>query len=175
MTIDWGAVSAISDVLGVALVAPSLIYLALQVRQNTAQMRSTAAHQYLETSKDLNLALIENKQMASVYRRGVADFMALDEDEKTQFAFYVGHYYQAFATMYDLWTDKMLPDSAWRLIKKHIIAMQALPGMRHVWDSWARSTLSEEFIAYVEGIAGSGEATYSLKSILTGAADSAGR
>jgi hypothetical protein len=171
MTIEWAAVSAISDVLGVALVAPSLVYLALQVRQNTAQMRASAAHQYLDTSKDLNLALIENKELASVYRRGVGDFMALDEDEKTQFVFYVGHYYQAFATIYDLWTDKTLPDSAWRLIKKHIIAMQALPGMRHVWDTWARSALSEEFTAYVESIAGSGEATYSLESILTGAAD----
>ncbi len=158
----------IAQIVSATLVVPSIVYLALQVRQNTAQLRANAAHQYLETSKDLNLALITSKQTASVYRRGVEDFEALDADEKTQFAFYVGHYYQAFSNMYDLWTTGALPDSAWHTIRKHLISMMALRGTRHVWDSWARAGLDARFVAYVDGLGATGEATYSLTELLAG-------
>lgn len=174
--IDWQAVSAVADVVGVIVVAPSLVYLALQVRQNTRQMRASATNQYFDASKDLNLALIASTQTASVYRRGVADFDALDEDEKTQFFFYIAQFYQSFSNMHDLWTEKTLPDSAWHPIRKHLISMMALPGARHVWEAWAREGLAPAFVAYVDGLAASGEATYSLEQMLSGrpAAASAG-
>ncbi len=158
----------ISQIVAVVLVAPTLLYLALQVRQNTAQMRAGATQQYLETAKDLNLALISNKQAASVYRRGVEDLEALDEDEKTQFFFYAGQFYQSFADMYVLWKAKTLPDTAWYPIRKHLISMMAMSGTRRVWDNWAREGLSPGFVAYVEALAAAGEATYSLKGALSG-------
>lgn len=158
----------ISQVLAAALVAPTLLYLALQVRQNTLQMRANASHQYLDTNKDLNLALITNKQAASVYRRGTEDRDALDEDEKTQFFFYTGQYYQVFANMFELWRQKMLPDSAWHPIRKHLISMMAMQGTRHVWDSWAQEGLPPDFVAYVGELARSSEGSYSLKSGISG-------
>lgn len=158
----------VSQIAAAVLVAPTLIYLAVQVRQNTAQMRANAAHQYLETNKDLNLALIGNKQAAGVYRRGVENFTALDEDEKTQFFFFTGQYYQAFSNMYDLWRDGALPESAWHPIRKHLISMLAMPGTRHVWDSWGREGLPAAFVVYVDRLGSGGEATYSLKDALGG-------
>ncbi len=165
----------ISQILAVVLVAPTLLYLALQVRQNTLQMRANANHQYLDVSKDLNLALIQNTQTASVYRRGCENFDSLNADEKTQFFFYVGQFLQTFSNMYDLWKGRMLPDSSWHIIRKHIISMMAMQGTRHVWDSWARSGLTAGFVEYVEMLGASGEATYNLKGAITGGATSADR
>ncbi len=160
----------ISQIAAAVLVAPTLLYLALQVRQNTAQMRAAAAHQYLETNKDLNLAIIQNKQMASVYRRGTEDYEALDADEKAQFFFFTGQYYQTFSNMYQLWKRNTLPDSAWHPIRKHLISMMAMPGTRHVWDGYARTGQAPDFVAYVEKLHASGEETYSLKDTLAGRA-----
>lgn len=160
--------ASLAQIASAILVVPSLIYLALQIRQNTEQARANAGHQYLETNKDLNLALIANKQAASVYRRGTFDFNALDDDEKTQFFFFTGQYYQAFSNMHDLWRRRLLPDTAWHPVRKHLISMMAMPGTRHVFESWARKGLPADFIAYVDGLAGSGEATYSLEQGLSG-------
>jgi len=160
----------VSQIAAAILVAPTLLYLAVQVRQNTKQMRANATQQYLETAKDLNLALISTKQAASVYRRGVDDFEGLDEDEKTQFFFYVGQFYQSFADMYVLWKAKTLPEAAWHPIRKHLVSMGALSGMRHVWEAWAREGLAPDFVAYVDNLLASGEATYSLKDALAGRA-----
>lgn len=158
----------VSQIAAAVLVAPTLLYLAVQVRQNTTQMRANASHQYLETNKDLNLALIENKQTAGVYRRGAENFDALDADEKTQFFFFTAQYYQAFANMYDLWRRHTLPDSAWHPIRKHLISMMAMPGTRHVWESWAREGLPTDFVSHVDGFCAADEPTYSLKRALAG-------
>lgn len=160
--------AALAQIASAILLIPSLIYVALQVRQNTEQARANAGHQYLETNKDLNLAIIANRQVASVYRRGTQDFEQLEADEKTQYFFYVAQYYQTFSTMYALWRRGALPDDNWYPIRKHLISMMALPGTRHVFETWARAGLPTDFVAYVDGLAASTEATYSLERGLAG-------
>lgn len=160
----------VSQIAAAILVAPTLLYLALQVRQNTEQLRANASRQYLETSKDLNLGIIQNKQVASVYRRGCEDLPSLDADEKTQFFFYIGQFYQTFSTMFDLWKAGKLPESVWHTIRKHLVSLMAMPGTRHVRDAWAREGLAPDYVAYVENLGASGEATYSLKDALAGRA-----
>lgn len=162
--------AALAQIAAAVLLIPSIVYLAVQVRQNTAQARADAGHQYLAANKDLNLAIIANKQVASVYRRGTQDFEQLDADEKTQYFFYVAQYYQTFATMHDLWRGGALPESTWHPIRRHLISMMGLPGTRHVFDSWARAGLPPDFVAYVDGLAASKEQTYSLERGLSGRA-----
>ncbi len=158
----------VSQIAGVIFVAISIIYLAFQVRQNTAQMRANASQQYLEASKDLNLAIISNPQMASVYRRGVDGMAGLDPDERTQFMFYIGHFYQSFSNSYDLWKSGAMADSAWHVVRKHLISMMGLKGTREVWDAWAHTGLAPDFVAYAEALPAAGEATYSLRDMLDG-------
>lgn len=165
--------AALAQIAAAVLLIPSIVYLALQVRQNTEQARANAGHQYLETNKDLNLAIIADKQVASVYRRGTQDFEQLDADEKTQYFFYVAQYYQTFSTMHALWRRGALPESTWHPIRRHLISMMALPGTRHVFESWARSGLPPDFIAYVDGLAATKEETYSLERGLSGRANAA--
>ena len=55
-------------------------------------------------------------------------------------------------------------------IRKHLISMVAMPGTRHVWDSWAREGLPAAFVVYVDRLGSSAEATYSLKNALGGLA-----
>jgi hypothetical protein len=162
--------AALAQIAAAVLLIPSIVYLALQVRQNTAQALANAGHQYLETNKDLNLAIIANKQVASVYRRGTQDFEQLDADEKTQYFFYVAQYYQTFSTMHDLWRRGALPESTWHPIRRHLVSMMALPGTRHVFETWARTGLPPEFVAFVDALVAANEETYSLERALSGRA-----
>ncbi len=54
----------LSQVLAVFALVASVIYLALQVRQNTLQARANATYQFLEANGNINIAVIENKQVA---------------------------------------------------------------------------------------------------------------
>jgi hypothetical protein len=158
----------ISQIAVAAIGVPTLIFLAIQVRQNTRQLRANAAHQFLETNKDLNIAMVGSKEAADVYVRGVKDFAALDEAERLQFMLWTGQYYQTFSNMHDLWKSGSLPETAWRPIRKHLIDMLAMPGTRHVWETFARDALPPAFIAYGDRLSASGETSYSLTKGLAG-------
>lgn len=160
----------VSQIAIAAIGVPTLVFLAVQVRQNTRQLRANASHQFLETNKDLNIALVQNKDAAGVYLRGLKDFAALDEAERLQFILWTGQYYQTFSNMHDLWKTGSLPETAWRPVRKHLIDMLAMPGTRHVWETFAREALPQDFIAYGDRLAASGEASYSLREGLAGPA-----
>lgn len=164
----------VSQIALAAIGVPTLIFLALQVRQNTKQLRANASHQFLETNKDLNIAMVASKEAAGVYVRGMTDFGALDEAERLQFVLWTGQYYQTFSNMHDLWKSGALPETAWRPVRKHLIDMLAMPGTRHVWEMFAREALPPDFIAFGDKLAASGEKSYSLQGGLAGPAGKAG-
>jgi hypothetical protein len=158
----------ISQIAIAAIGVPTLIFLAVQVRQNTRQLRANAAYQFLETNKDLNIAMVGSRHAAGVYVRGIRDFDSLDEAERLQFILWTGQYYQTFSNMHDLWKAGLLPETAWRPVRKHLIDMLALPGARHVWEAFARDALPADFIAYGDRLSASNETSYSLMKGLGG-------
>ncbi|PHS22518.1 MAG: hypothetical protein COA84_12615 [Robiginitomaculum sp.] len=151
-----------SQVLAVFALVPSVVYLAVQVRQNTLQARANAAYQFLEANGSINIAVIESKQVASVIRRGLEGYDSLDKDEKLQFMWFIGQHFTVHNTMYALYQNKMLPESQWHPVKKDILTMMLTPGSRTVWDDIAVEGLSPDFVAYVEALLASGEGSYSL-------------
>ena len=50
------------------------------------------------------------------------------------------------------------------------ILQRLLPGTRHVFESWARSGLPPDFVAYVDALVATKEQTYSLDQALSGRA-----
>jgi len=156
----------ISQVLAVIALIPSVIYLAIQVRQNTLQARASAAYQFLEASGSINAIPMANQAMASVVQRGIEDMSVLDPDERLQFTLFCGQHFTTHNTMYELYCNKTLSKSQWHPVKKDILTLLATPGGRTVWDDFAADGLSPDFISYVEGLLKSGENSYSLDQLL---------
>ena len=68
MTLNDGYL--VSQITAAVLVAPTLLYLALQVRQSTAQLKAAAPYQFVEATGQMNVAIAQSEQAASVFRRG---------------------------------------------------------------------------------------------------------
>ena len=156
----------ISQVVAVAALIPSVLYLAVQVRQNTLQARANAAYQFLEATGSINAIPLGNKQTASVIRRGLEDISALDPDERLQFIWFAGQHFTTHSTVYALYQNKTLPESQWHPIKKDIITFLATNGGRTIWNDFAAKGLSPDFVTYVEDLLESGEASYSMDELL---------
>lgn len=80
----------IAEILAAAAVIPSLIYLSIQVRQSNRQTSAEARYGWVESMADINIAVAQDKQAASVWRRGLEDPKQLDADEFMQFLFLSG-------------------------------------------------------------------------------------
>lgn len=150
----------ISQIAAVALVIPTLFYLALQVRQNTAQLRATSRYQFVEATGQMNTVAVSNRQVASVFGRGMKDYDRLNEDEKLQFLIFVGHYFQIYSTMFELHADGLLPDSQWHHVQKDILALLKGSGGKKVWNDFAKTGLGPDFVAFVDSLAESKTESY---------------
>ncbi len=155
-------VNSLAQILAVVLVVPSLIYLALQVRQNTRQLRAAARYQFVEATGQVNMTIAGDKHNASVFRRGLDCYDELDADEEMQFAVFVGHFYQIYSMMWELYEDKLLPASQWHSVRKDLVFCLRAEGGRRVWDSIAENAFAPEFYALGEAIKNSDETSFIL-------------
>ena len=144
------------------LVVPTLLYLALQVHQNTKQLKAVARHQFVEATGQMNAVIVADKSAASMLRRGFENFKSLDADERLQFAFFIGQQMQIHSVMFDLHEDGLLPDSQWHNVCKDILTIVRSDGGQCIWDEFGRKGLSPKFVAYVERLVSSDEATYDM-------------
>jgi hypothetical protein len=152
----------LSQIAGVALVVPTLLYLALQVHQNTAQLRATARYQFIEATGLMNTLTASDKATAAVFRRGLDNPDALDSDEQMQFMVFIGQFYTIYSVLFELHEEDLLPPTQWFAIRKDLLTLMASPGGRGIWEKFGRHGLSPKFVTFVEDLANSDEATYDL-------------
>lgn len=83
---DWGA---IGEIVGALAVVASLIYLAMQIRQNTRQIslslesaKLAAFERTVETSNHAREVLITNPEVADLFLKGLSDYGNLPPSDK---------------------------------------------------------------------------------------------
>ena len=81
MILDWVAISAVAEVLGVVAVVVSLVFVGLQVRQNTRAVQSSSRQGLL----DADLALIAGYISHSVDPHLIGDDVKLTPEDERRF------------------------------------------------------------------------------------------
>lgn len=155
----------VSQIAAAILVAPTLLYLALQVRQNTKQLKAAARYQFVEATGQMNAVIIGDKGAASMFRRGTENYASLDADERIQFLFIIGQHLQIHSVMFELREDGLLPETQWHNVRKDILTIVRSDGGKRIWEEFGRTGLDPKFVAYVERAVASDEATYDMAKI----------
>jgi hypothetical protein len=101
---DWGA---LGDMIGGAAVVASLIYLAIQIRQNTQQIansaeaaRRAALDNNIESGNRMRELMMLNPDLASLYLRGIRDYHDLKNPEKFRFGLLIRNVLSSFQGAY---------------------------------------------------------------------------
>ncbi len=97
---NWEAIGAVGEILGALTVVVTLVYLAVQVRQNTAAVKASSHHAITDSFNAINARIAENPQMARIWRLGQAGLGTLSEDETVSFSFMMLAYLRVFETLY---------------------------------------------------------------------------
>lgn len=102
---NWDAIVAIVEVVGLIAVVVSLVYLAIQVRQNsqlisqnTFVARSAMVHETSVFYARFFEMIADNSELASIFRRGV-DSEELDPDDITRFESLMEVYFTSLENM----------------------------------------------------------------------------
>lgn len=158
---NWDALGAIGEIIAAAAVVVTLLYVARQIHQANAQTQAQARYSFVEAYGHMNTSISTNKDVASVFRRGIKG-LDLDEDEYIQFFALIGQFLNTWSVLYDLHEHRMLPENQWTMVRKDIITMISEPGGRDFWERVGRFGVHEDFRNEVNKALASDEKSYKM-------------
>jgi len=139
---NWDAIGAVGEIIGALAVFITLIYLALQIRQNTRAINSAALDSTVNTISIARQSIYENDDVARVYLKGLAAPEELDELERLKFRLLLHNLMLSESNIFAQTTFSDLPDSEWQAQSTVIKRVLSSPG-----GSWFWSEYSNEFDA----------------------------
>jgi hypothetical protein len=140
---------SIGELVAALATVATLLYLAMQIRQNSLLIRSST----YQAGNQWNLAAMstaaQSPQAAKVLMQGLADPRQLNDEERTQFTVIMHLLFTGFGQHYVNYRSGAILDEQWRYVERIIRWYLGLAGTR-VWLLGARDLMFPEFLAYLD-------------------------
>jgi hypothetical protein len=166
---NWEMLAAIGQLAAVFVGIPSLIYLALQIREQTKERRQSAVNSLTVQWGELTKTLHDSSEFCIIFLRGLQSFDDLDAVSKLRFSAFFNRFFKNFQSMYFSHCDGVLGPASWGEIERTMADFIAYPGLQQWWKT-RRHWHTEEFASVVDRIIARGEkpnaySTYDLNTI----------
>ncbi len=152
----------IGDFIGGFGVVVTVVYLAYQIRQNTASTRSASYHSVVADISRWTLELGQNPEATSLYFRGLERIEDLSEEEQLQFSFLLGSLIRHFENIHFQYMAGAIDDSVWNGWSTRILGTFGDPGSRAWWES-QKTAFSTEFQQYIDSAPEQAPKTYPFR------------
>ena len=148
---NWEAIGAIGEIMAAAAVIGSLIFVGWQMLQNTNALHTATSHSHMEIYTSLSMSIAENRELATLWSSGLADFSSLDDVDRVRFIAVASSAFRYYETSYVQHSKGNLDDELWNNIEKQLRDMTATPGVVSWWEL-RRHWYSVRFSALVESL-----------------------
>jgi hypothetical protein len=150
-TVNWDAISAISQLIGSLAVVLSVLYLAVQVHQNTRVARLATQDAAATALREVTKPFMENAELERIWRVGLEDIGALSVEERARFFHAAYQWLKAFETIHSHYAyglmDKQL-FQGWEGLLRHYVAAS---GIAYYWKLRPEA-FSERFRNFVNSL-----------------------
>ena len=146
---SWDAIGAVGEILGALAVFISLIYLAVQIRQNTRSVSTAATQSALES---LNAALqigAGSKANAHVIILGMNDLDALDSDEQMQFTLWLSSFLRTLELAHIHYERKLIDEDVWAGFEAQFAAIMQSKSAQRIWQE-RQTMFGKRFRTFIE-------------------------
>lgn len=159
---DWGA---IGEVISAVAVIISLVYLAIQLRQNTRALKSSAAWDAETIWGATNMGHARSPENALLFSRLASDTAQMSdfsEAEAAQLYFGVRAALQYAQAQWWLWKGGSLPDEIWEMRRTWAINFIQPPLINSIWQGELKQhILIDEFVQDILSAVPDGKTSYS--------------
>ena len=145
---NWDAIGAIGEIVGASAVVCSLIYLAVQIRNQNKESQAAAVHEIIEGYRSSVAQLLES-EMAEIWILGIDDYHQLSRTQKLRFDIYLMTTLRSFEDAYFQWKQKRLDDDIWKSALTPLIDLKATDAFGHYWQE-RKHQFRVEFADYVD-------------------------
>ena len=145
---NWEALGAIGELVGAAAVLATLVYLALQMRQNTRAVRIAARTTLQEAFSSVGDLLAHSPQLAELYLKGCMDYRALSRTDRLRFSGILQNYLFSIEMLDQQASEGMVETTT--LIER-LRPLFEQPGVRDWWSQNSK-LFRPTFVRTVEGV-----------------------
>jgi hypothetical protein len=142
---NWNAISTVAEIVGAVGVILSLLYLALQIRQNTKVARAETTKDLYLASREAILEIAANDELAKIWTE-IRDFENIDAARR--YAFYQS-FFRLYELQFHLAGQKLLDEG---IAQSYMLIIRMFAGTEYFADYWAiaRNEFNCRFTEYVD-------------------------
>lgn len=145
---DWNAVSAIAEIIGVAGLIGSLIFVGVQMKQTALAIKVNTNHGVQEAFRDINLRVATDEGLASIFHRELPVAGTVEGLDQFRFSLTNQAMIQLDANAHYQRRIGALELETWDSIDAQLGNLLKAPGMRAYWETRG-SNYPKEFANYI--------------------------
>ena len=149
LPISIDALVSVAEIVGGVAVIASLIFVARQMRESNESSREANYNQVMQHNKDMGRLIGSDVEMASLYRRGCANFIVLSSDERLQFGSLMMAMFCDFNQQHTLYNQRRLDQQFWNAIEYNMKYYLDRRGVRDWWR-YQPFQFDLNFVKYVD-------------------------
>lgn len=132
---DFETLGNLGSFVGGLGVIVSVLYLAVQIRQNTRLLRATALSATTDAYLSFNLLLGSDPASARVFQLGLESFSSLTEAEQRQFLNLLRVAFASYQHVHQQYVRGLLDYDVWEQFVRYATALLAFPHVRAWWEA----------------------------------------
>jgi hypothetical protein len=146
---NWEALGAIGEIIAALGVIASLVYLAVQIRQNTVSVRSNTYQASAAFSAEVARMIAEDPDLARIYRVGRQQFESLTGDEKIRFITLFALQFRSYEQMFLEHRRGLIEPEIWECRRDSMLRFAVEPGFQEVWND-RKHSFTRSFREFLE-------------------------
>ena len=141
----------LGEIVGAIAVVVSLIYLAVQVRQNTKAQRTENFSRALDRVAAMQANLTQDGDTAVILSKGIVELPKLTHKERIRFTFGMYELFGTFEFMFLASKDSAIPEEVWHRWSATVAWWLSYPGVQAWWEI-KPAPFTDSFESYVNAI-----------------------
>lgn len=131
---DWNAIMAVAEILGVVLLVVSLIYVSVQLKQNNQLARAESERDILRDWNQEISKLVQDAPTTQIFQKALVDFDVLTNVEKCMFMVRMANLMNVYISCLRMAEKGMIQDKEVTIFGNVCFSMIITPGGRQWWS-----------------------------------------
>jgi len=141
----------LGEFIGSIVIVATLIYLAIQVRQNTRATRLESSRAITSEFNSFLDMLASNRELADIWYGGLSNYQSLDDTDKMRFTLAVSRVVRTTQEGFMEWREGAMDTEDWQTIAKPFMDLLRYHGFREVWSK-RKHHYSNDFQNFVDKV-----------------------
>ena len=149
---NWEAIGVVAEVVAATGVIITLVYVAIQIKQNTASTRTLTQQQLFDSVMEVNCRIADSPDIAKLMVKANIDYTTLESEEQIRLNYLFINWFTLWHSAFVDQKARLLDKRSWSIWNKGLITVLSRHvAVRHVWSEFGH-VYDDEFRIHVEEI-----------------------